>query len=92
MANSKTLKSVILDHTSLSAKEAARVASLVVSSLALELKGRRGSSISIPGFGSFKVIKKKSRSYRHPKDGSLRVAGPKTTVKFSPSSSLFPKS
>jgi nucleoid DNA-binding protein len=84
-----SLKQTVAKRMGISKKEATRVTDLVINSLIAELRNRSGSPVTVPGLGSFKVVKKKARHYRHPGDGTIQIASPKTTIKFSPSSTIF---
>jgi nucleoid DNA-binding protein len=51
------------------------------------LKDRKGS-VRVQGLGTFKVVKHKSRRYRHPGTGQMCEQPPKTVVKFVPAKAL----
>ena len=69
---------------------AARTAPSIIDCIVKELKERNGKTVVLKGLGTFKVVKKKARNYRHPGSGKIETTKPKTTILFRPSSKLFP--
>jgi nucleoid DNA-binding protein len=61
----------------------------VIACVVKELKERGGKTVVLPGLGTFKVVKKKARNYRHPGTGKIERSKPKTTILFRPSSKIF---
>lgn len=52
-----------------------------------QLEQRKGS-ILIFGLGTLRVVKVKSRKYRHPKTKEICEVGPKTVLRFKPSKQI----
>lgn len=50
---------------------------------------RNGERVVISGFGTFSVRVRAARKDRNPKTGAVVMSGPRRTVKFKPSASLF---
>ena len=68
----------------LTCKDGAQIGILL---LVNALKSRTGP-VRVSGLGTFKVVKLKARTYRHPKTGKRCDVGPRTVVRFKPSAKL----
>jgi len=80
------LTEVIAKKHDLSKAEAARVLTTVQEAVVGELK--RGGSVTLPGFGTFKVAQRAAREGRNPATGaSLKIPAGKVP-KFSPGSAF----
>ncbi len=79
----KELADVINGEIGLSKRESTEIVEFFFN-IAKE-KLARGESIKIPGFGSFRLQKKKAREGRNPATGEAIVIADRTVVTFKPS-------
>lgn len=55
----------------------------------IEEKLLNGESIVLAGFGTFKVVEHKEKTYRDINDGQLKTAKPTKFIKFIPAERIF---
>ena len=70
----------------LSKADAARVVNAIIGSITSALK--KGKSVRLVGFGTFKVSKRKARNGRNPKTGEVITIKATKVPRFSPGKSL----
>jgi len=80
------LVAFVSDRADITKKSAGEAVNAVVEGIASALEN--GDSISLPGFGSFKVVERSAREGRNPATGEkIQIAASKA-VKFAPGSGL----
>jgi len=79
----KELADVINGEIGLSKRESTEIVEFFFNIVKEKLE--KGESIKIPGFGSFRLQKKKAREGRNPATGEAIVIADRTVVTFKPS-------
>ncbi len=79
----KDLADAIHVKIGLSTRESAEIVEFIFKIVKEKLE--KGESIKIPGFGSFRLQKKKARKGRNPATGEAIVIADRTVVTFKPS-------
>ena len=69
-------------------KEAQEVVDRVLASITKALKSRKDGVVSLLGFGTFKVVKRKARKGRNPRTGEEIKIKARKAVKFVPGKQL----
>jgi DNA-binding protein HU-beta len=84
--NRNDLAALLVEQHGLSKAESAKVLATMIDAVSAELK--KGNTVALAGFGSFKLAQRAARTGRNPATGDkIRIAARKL-VKFSPSTSL----
>ena len=84
--NKEDLVKLVSEKTGITKKAAGQAQKAVIEGISSTLE--RGGSISIVGFGSFKVVKRAAREGRNPSTGEKMQIPASKAVKFTPSKSL----
>ena len=76
----------VSEHADITKKSAGEVVNALVEGITAALE--KGDAISLPGFGSFKVVERAAREGRNPSTGDkIQIAASKA-VKFTPGAGL----
>jgi DNA-binding protein HU-beta len=84
--NRNDLAALLAENHELSKAAAARMLDTVIDALCTELK--KGNTVALSGFGSFKLAQRAARTGRNPATGDKIKIAARKLVKFSPSTSL----
>ena len=84
--NREGLVKLVSEKTGITQKAAEQVQKAVIELFSSTLE--KGESISLVGFGSFKVVERAAREGRNPSTGKKIQIPASKTVKFTPSKSL----
>ena len=84
--NREDLVKLVSEKTGITQKAAEQVQKAVIEAISSALE--KGDSISLIGFGSFKVIERAAREGRNPSTGEKIQIPASKAVKFTPSKSL----
>ena len=84
--NRNDLATLLAETHELPKASAAKVLSTVIDALCTELK--KGNSVALAGFGTFKLGQRAARTGRNPATGDKIKFAARKLVKFSPSTSL----
>ena len=84
--NKQDLVNLVSEKTGISKEAAGQVQKAVIELFSSTLE--KGESISLVGFGSFKVIERAAREGRNPSTGEKMQIPASKTVKFTPSKVL----
>jgi len=74
-------------HGGISRRESQEIVDQLLARIKREL--RQARRVQISGFGSFQVVRRRSRKGRNPKTGETIEIGPKQSLIFRPSRSLM---
>ena len=83
-----TLNQLIDQHTIVKGDVSVKDGAFISIHLLADALRSRSGPVRVAGLGTFRVVKLKSRVYRHPKSGKRCEVGPRTVVRFKPSSKL----
>ena len=84
--NKEDLVKLVSEKTGITKKAAEQAQKMVIEGISSALE--KGDSVSLVGFGSFKVVERAAREGRNPSTGEkMHIPGSKA-VKFTPSKSL----
>ena len=84
--NKEDLVKLVSEKTGITKKAAEQAQKTVIEGLSSALE--KGESISLVGFGSFKVVQRAAREGRNPSTGEKMQIPASKAVKFTPSKSL----
>jgi DNA-binding protein HU-beta len=84
--NRNDLAALLSEQHQLSKTGAARVLDTVIEAVCTELK--KGNTVALAGFGSFKLAQRAARTGRNPATGDKIKIAARKLVKFSPSTTL----
>lgn len=84
--NKQDLVKLVSEKTGISKEAAGQAQKAVIEAISLALE--KGDSVSLIGFGSFKVVERAAREGRNPSTGEKIQIPASKTVKFTPSKSL----
>ena len=87
MVRSELLQTLCNHHPNLLRKDIEKILYIIFSEISEALC--RGENIEIRGFGSYKVIKRKARLGRNPKDSELVQIPEKKAIKWKMSKTFF---
>ncbi len=82
----RDLISVVAEKTGISKKKVKLVVDTTFEEIKREI--RKNGRVTVRGFGRFYVVRLKSRRYKHPETGEMKVSPSRKTVRFHPSRKL----
>ena len=84
--NKQDLVKLVSEKTGISKEAAGQAQKTVIEAIASALE--KGDSVSLIGFGSFKVVERAAREGRNPSTGEKMQISASKAVKFTPSKAL----
>jgi DNA-binding protein HU-beta len=84
--NKEDLVKLVSEKTGITQKAAEQAQKVIIEGISSTLE--KGDSISLVGFGSFKVVERAAREGRNPSTGEKMQIPASKAVKFTPSKSL----